>query len=164
MRYILLFFVFFFFSSRGRHTICALVTGVQTCALPIWWLAAVVLALLVFAAWWWLRARRRRAAIVRLFDERLHAANTPVERVAAMSELLRRAARRRDPAADRLQGDAWLAFLDGDRASDVARPFSEGTGRVLLEGGFRREVDAAGADALLPLARARYLELMAVRQ
>src|SRR3546814_14120563 len=24
-----------FFSSRGRHTICALVTGVQTCALPI---------------------------------------------------------------------------------------------------------------------------------
>src|SRR3546814_19799449 len=25
----------FFFSSRSRHTICALVTGVQTCALPI---------------------------------------------------------------------------------------------------------------------------------
>src|SRR3546814_8627263 len=29
------FFVVFFFSSRRRHTICALVTGVQTCALPI---------------------------------------------------------------------------------------------------------------------------------
>src|SRR3546814_3678131 len=27
---------FFFFSSRRRHTNCALVTGVQTCALPIW--------------------------------------------------------------------------------------------------------------------------------
>src|SRR3546814_8229601 len=27
---------FFFFSSRRRHTRCALVTGVQTCALPIW--------------------------------------------------------------------------------------------------------------------------------
>src|SRR3546814_3371930 len=26
---------FFFFSSRRRHTSCALVTGVQTCALPI---------------------------------------------------------------------------------------------------------------------------------
>src|SRR3546814_1630412 len=26
----------FFFSSRRRHTRCALVTGVQTCALPIW--------------------------------------------------------------------------------------------------------------------------------
>src|SRR3546814_1316540 len=30
----MLFFVFFF-SSRRRHTRCALVTGVQTCALPI---------------------------------------------------------------------------------------------------------------------------------
>src|SRR3546814_2020201 len=28
-------FVIFFFSSRRRHTRCALVTGVQTCALPI---------------------------------------------------------------------------------------------------------------------------------
>src|SRR3546814_17598552 len=28
-------YVFFFFSSRRRHTRCALVTGVQTCALPI---------------------------------------------------------------------------------------------------------------------------------
>src|SRR3546814_10742842 len=27
--------VIFFFSSRRRHTRCALVTGVQTCALPI---------------------------------------------------------------------------------------------------------------------------------
>lgn len=127
-----------------------------------WWLAAMVLVLLACAAWWWLRARRRRAAVVRLFDERMRATAAPVERVAAMSELLRRAARRRDPAADRLQGEAWLAFLDGAKAGGP-RDFSEGAGRVLLEGGFRREVDAADADALLPLARRRYLELMAVR-
>src|SRR3546814_18608421 len=31
----LCFIFFFFFSSRRRHTRCALVTGVQTCALPI---------------------------------------------------------------------------------------------------------------------------------
>src|SRR3546814_4995438 len=31
----MLLFVCFFFSSRRRHTRCALVTGVQTCALPI---------------------------------------------------------------------------------------------------------------------------------
>src|SRR3546814_15908958 len=30
----------FFFSSRRRHTRCALVTGVQTCALPIFTVAA----------------------------------------------------------------------------------------------------------------------------
>src|SRR3546814_4560600 len=28
-------FIFFFISSSRRHTSCALVTGVQTCALPI---------------------------------------------------------------------------------------------------------------------------------
>src|SRR3546814_6549060 len=40
------FFLFiFFFSSRRRHTRCALVTGVQTCALPIWW----------WSAWSWRR-------------------------------------------------------------------------------------------------------------
>src|SRR3546814_10826368 len=32
---IVLLVVCFFFSSRRRHTRCALVTGVQTCALPI---------------------------------------------------------------------------------------------------------------------------------
>src|SRR3546814_1407538 len=33
--------VSFFFSSRRRHTRCALVTGVQTCALPIAWGSAL---------------------------------------------------------------------------------------------------------------------------
>src|SRR3546814_2942699 len=45
--------VFFFFSSRRRHTRCALVTGVQTCALPILTsigliIASVVLTLVAF--------------------------------------------------------------------------------------------------------------------
>src|SRR3546814_4506692 len=40
LTFILIFIMFvviclFFFSSRRRHTRCALVTGVQTCALPI---------------------------------------------------------------------------------------------------------------------------------
>src|SRR3546814_4629901 len=35
VRVLLFVFLFFFFSSRRRHTRCALVTGVQTCALPI---------------------------------------------------------------------------------------------------------------------------------
>lgn len=131
---------------------------------PGWWLlAAIVLALVVFALWWWLRRRRHRARIVLAFDERVRAAATPVDRVAAISELLRRAARHRDPAADRLEGRAWLLFLDGkgQRAKPV---FSQGPGQVLLDGGFRREVAEADAAALLPLARKRYLELMAVRR
>src|SRR3546814_3697361 len=39
-------FGLFFFSSRRRHTRCALVTGVQTCALPICRLERVNMALL----------------------------------------------------------------------------------------------------------------------
>src|SRR3546814_9439471 len=38
----------FFFSSRRRHTRCALVTGVQTCALPICEIVSGIL-ILVFA-------------------------------------------------------------------------------------------------------------------
>src|SRR3546814_2642498 len=34
----------FFFSSRRRHTRCALVTGVQTCALPIYRLFYAIIA------------------------------------------------------------------------------------------------------------------------
>src|SRR3546814_3377018 len=35
IRIVWMMFSFFFFSSRRRHTRCALVTGVQTCALPV---------------------------------------------------------------------------------------------------------------------------------
>ena len=129
-----------------------------------WWLAAVLLALLGCGLWWWLRRRRRRAAVVQVFDAHLASADTAAGRIAAMSELLRRAARRHRPGAERLHGDAWLAFLDGGAdASGGPRQFSEGEGRVLLEAGFRREVDDSVADALLPLARRRYLELMGMR-
>src|SRR3546814_8400158 len=46
-------FCFFVFSSRRRHTRCALVTGVQTCALPIFTGDPLVLVV----------ARRRRRAV-----------------------------------------------------------------------------------------------------
>src|SRR3546814_2440969 len=41
---------FFFFSSRRRHTRCALVTGVQTCALPIYPLTPLVAPLVPASA------------------------------------------------------------------------------------------------------------------
>src|SRR3546814_7681346 len=44
---------FFFFSSRRRHTRCALVTGVQTCALPIYGPSpALVVSRREFAGYW----------------------------------------------------------------------------------------------------------------
>src|SRR3546814_6383096 len=56
----------FFFSSRRRHTRCALVTGVQTCALPIS-AAAGFVADDAHAHWhdqalWFIRAKRDKCA------------------------------------------------------------------------------------------------------
>src|SRR3546814_7401411 len=67
--YCLLLVFVFFFSSRRRHTRCALVTGVQTCALPIFTSASArrgaATALLKPAA----RARGHHAATDENSDE-----------------------------------------------------------------------------------------------
>jgi len=125
---------------------------------PGWWIVAGILLLLfAWLAWrYWRRVRARRLA-ERVFDEAVAAAATPTARVAAMSELLRRAARRRDPAADTLAGDDWLRFLD----EGLPRPvFSEGAGALLRDGAFRAAADASEVEALRELARARFLAWM----
>src|SRR3546814_17827423 len=48
-----LFFFYFFFSSRRRHTRCALVTGVQTCALPISWASTILTSGTSSLSRWW---------------------------------------------------------------------------------------------------------------
>ena len=80
---------------------------------PGWWM--VMVAIIAIGAWFgWLRlrARRRRDAVLCLFDDTVDRAGTPSQQVAAMSELLRRAARRKHAHADTLQGEAWLRVLD----------------------------------------------------
>ena len=128
---------------------------------PGWWMVFAAAALIA-AAVWFLRARRlrKRRTAERLFDDAVAAADTPAAQVAAMSELLRRAARRRDGAADRLQGEDWLAFLDRGAKSPQ---FVEAAGRLLLDGGYRRDVDPLHVEALREPVRARFLELMGVR-
>lgn len=125
---------------------------------PGWWmLAALLLVVAVVLVGWWMRRSRHRVALLRLFDEAVNRAPTPSQQVAAMSELLRRAARHRSAEADRLEGDAWLRFLD-DASPD--RPFSSGAGALLRDGGFRSDVSAADADALRAVARQRYEQWM----
>ena len=127
---------------------------------PGWWLVAVSLLLVIGTLWSIARWRRRRLrAWLELFEEA--GRGEPSRQAAAISELLRRAARRIDASADRLQGEAWLHFLDGAGKRTV---FSEGAGRLLLEGGYRRELDAGQWSAARELARMRYLELMAKRK
>ncbi|MDR6839780.1 4-amino-4-deoxy-L-arabinose transferase-like glycosyltransferase [Pseudoxanthomonas sacheonensis] len=127
---------------------------------PGWWLLAGAIALAVAIAWWIRRKRRRRLLVwQKLFDDACSDA-APAAQVAAISELLRRAARRVNAKADHLQNEDWLRLLDGQKQ----KGFSEGAGRLLLEGGYRREVPADDFAAAKALARARFLELMAGQQ
>jgi hypothetical protein len=131
---------------------------------PGWWLLAALLLVAVLVLAVNLR-RRRRVARERA---RLRAAITQVRaghgaapaRLAAASELLRRACRVHAPHALALQGEAWLRFLD--EGIDGA-PFSTGPGRLLLDGPWRRDVDAAAVDAVLDLVEARLLLMPGVR-
>lgn len=124
---------------------------------PGWWLLFALLLLCAAGvfAWRW-RLRRRRRALARFFDDTVDAAPDLPARIAAMSELLRRAVREREPQAATLTGDAWLAHLDAGQRSPV---FAAGLGRSLLEGGFRREVAESEYRALRVVVRERFLEL-----
>src|SRR3546814_1921026 len=59
-------YCYFFFSSRIRHTRCALVTGVQTCALPISELDDLPDDVLIDIAAWSERFRDNEDAIFRI--------------------------------------------------------------------------------------------------
>ena len=128
---------------------------------PGWWLliaavVAVVAVVLVVSAIYFLR-RRRMQGWMRLFDQQLQAAPPGPAQLAVASELLRRAARRLDRQAAQLQGEAWLRFLDGPKGED----FSNGDGRLLLDGGFRPQLEGAQVEGVCQLARGRFLQLMA---
>ncbi|MGO1071960.1 DUF4381 domain-containing protein [Lysobacter sp. CA199] len=123
-----------------------------------WWAVIGAVAIVALAAYLWYRRRtKRRREIAQVFDRALAQADTPAAQVAAMSELLRRAARRRDSQADRLQGEQWLEFLD---RGSKRRDFADGGGRLLLDGGYRPRVDPAQAAALREIARRRFLQWM----
>lgn len=125
---------------------------------PGWWLLlGIVLLLALWLGRRWLRRQRRRRELARYFDEALAQAATPTAQIAAMSALLRRAARRIDPDADRLQGEAWLAFLDAGLKPPA---FLHGPGALLADGAFRPAANPAAVEALRVVARRRYLQWM----
>ncbi|MCD9027000.1 DUF4381 family protein [Luteimonas sp. BDR2-5] len=129
---------------------------------PGWWLLAAVLLLAAIAigvlAW---RRRRQLRRYRDLFDAQLAGIDDPAARLAAMSALLRRASRRADPQADRLQGDDWLRFLDRGMRPPV---FEHGIGAALRDGPFRRDAGDVDVAAVEAAARSRFAALMAGRR
>ena len=127
---------------------------------PGWWVLAVVLVIasiaLIRHALRLLTSRRRIRNALRDFDSAVAAASDSPARLAAASQMLRRAAKVGHPAAALFAGDAWLRFLDGD---DPSRPFSNDPGRLLRDGGFQRSVEP-DIGATLRLARTRFVELL----
>ncbi len=124
-----------------------------------WWVLAILLAIGVATFVWLRRRRQRRIAIERLFDDAMDAAPDAPSQVAAMSALLRRAARRQRADADVLDGDDWLAALDAGAKLPL---FQSGIGRLMLDGGYRKDLDPADVDVLRGIARTRFLEWMGV--
>lgn len=125
---------------------------------PGWWLLAVILvaAIVVLTRWglrrW--RQRRRHQRLLAEFDALL-AISDPSAQLAAISQMLRRAARLRTPEAATLSGAAWLAFLD-----QTGGAFTSDQGRMLLDGPYRRGLDASAVQALIEPARRCYLQLV----
>ena len=127
---------------------------------PGWWFVAG--ALLVLAACVLglrLRRQRRRRRLLALFDAETSGTDANAT-VAAISSLLRRAARRVDPGADRLDGQPWLDFLDQGRET---RRFEGARGALLLEGAYRPGLDPDEVADLRAAARERFIEWMARR-
>ena len=135
-----------------------------------WWVLAILgLIAVVVCTRWALRRRRaerRLAAMLSEFDSTTAHGNT-AQRLATVSELLRRAARLRDPQASLLQGAAWLHFLDGIDAigttsagDDLGHFCRTDLGDLLLSGPFRPETDSTQVDAVIRLARRRYKALV----
>ena len=90
---------------------------------PGWWLlVASILAALLLLVMIWSRRQRRCRQWQTLFDEGVAAAGTPAARIAAASELLRRAVRHCAPQSVHLQGclNRWFSHRENRELPPVA--------------------------------------------
>lgn len=121
---------------------------------PGWWfvIAALVVGLIALRHWQNVRAMRR-ARVIAFFDAEVSKGESVPAQVAQVSQLLRRAARQHVPAADTLQGEAWLELLNRGMKD---KPFRGEVADLLLEGGFRKQANAMTLEQLLLVAQRRF--------
>ncbi len=121
---------------------------------PGWWLLIIgIPLLLLLLAWLWRFLRRKTVKKLALLELETIARNDlpPLEKVQKLAILLRRISLSAYPRAEvaGLTGEAWLEFLDH---SFKTRPFSEGSGRLLIEAPYRREFEG-DLETLVALCR-----------
>src|SRR3546814_8307818 len=123
--------IFFFFSSRRRHTRCALVTGVQTCALPIYLNQPVEIEVAARNATadtvtqiaYQMPSDAKRAAVVHLVKSRglkqvIVFSNTKIGTARLARELERDGVRAESIHSDKSQADRMKA-LDAFKAGEL---------------------------------------------
>lgn len=125
---------------------------------PGWWMllaALLVIGAALLGRWWWQRERLRR--LHALFDRTVpEDAQAPMQ-IAAMSEILRRAARRVHADADRLDDAQWRGLLQSgspDAALDAQAI------DLLMQGGYQRSADPRATAELRVQARRRFVDWM----
>src|SRR3546814_5324732 len=118
----LIIFVFFFFSSRRRHTRCALVTGVQTCVLPIWRQAPQVLQALSHLA---------------LLAERLHPQTLERLQIAGRGHTIQQAVLQLLEVLHRLKTPT--SALPSGAFGKSGRASGDGTGHWICQEGLRAD-------------------------
>lgn len=125
---------------------------------PGWWaIAAAVLLLVAIPVLLRARRLRRERAWQGQFDAELQAAGEGPLRLAALVELLRRAARANRAGSELLQGEAWLQVLDPTNA--LAPALRD----LLLQGAYQPAIDAAQLATLEGWARTRHVALLRER-
>lgn len=120
---------------------------------PGWWLLAVLLLLLFILARQW-RQRRRRLVWKREAQQELASLRSAVAELSASATLVRCSALARrlllvaEPraAVAGLQGEAWLLQLDEICQQAL---FSQGAGRLLLDGQYQRDPEVNSTDLAL---------------
>lgn len=127
---------------------------------PGWWILTALVLVSVLGGWWsYRRYQDRQRSATRLarvqlqqIVSRYEADRNALELVSELSILLRRLSISLFPRTEvaSLTGQAWLEFLD--RQSGQSH-FSNGSGRLLSEAPYRREVSVGEAEQVLDYCR-----------
>lgn len=121
-----------------------------------WWLSFILIVVCIFLSFFifrkWKKSSLKKEAVLalNLIEQQFQQNKDIAWCVREISSFLRRCTISKQALAASLTGPAWLHFLDEQTSS---KDFSEGAGRILLNGPYQRYVDAREVSSLFQLCR-----------